>query len=143
MAISYINIFKEILDKLLEVFKTEFKGSLPVYVGKEEMAGTQSLRIVPIRNVLLRYVLDAEDREFTLNLILAFKDINTTQRGLEQSLNVVSRIEGLVNKNKTLTTLNSEKLINCRIISTDISEFPDNGYEIIFIFKCQHTNIVR
>ena len=47
MAVSFTNNFKNILDKLESIIKTEFKGTLHTCVGYEKMHGSQYLRIVP------------------------------------------------------------------------------------------------
>ena len=33
MAVTFTNNFKNILDKLRNVLRTEFKGTLPIYIG--------------------------------------------------------------------------------------------------------------
>ena len=115
MATNYTNNFKNILDRLISIFRDEFKGSLPVYIGKEEPTGTQHLRLIPVGSSLSEYNASSELREYTINFILTFKDVNTTQKGLEQVLRLISRIE-----------------------STDISELPETGYSVFFVYQCQH-----
>ena len=55
MATSFTNNWKNILDKLENIFKTEFKGAMKVYVGGSVDAGNQYLRIDPTGSDLLDY----------------------------------------------------------------------------------------
>ncbi len=73
MPITFTNNFKNILDKLQSVFRTEFKNTLPVFVGEEnEKVGSQFLRLDPIGSELIEYNVNAELREFTINFFLYF-----------------------------------------------------------------------
>jgi hypothetical protein len=38
MAVNFTNNFTNILNKLRNVLRTEFKGTLPVYIGHEQKA---------------------------------------------------------------------------------------------------------
>tara|TARA_Y100000114_G_C11740518_1_gene318682 strand:- start:1251 stop:1682 length:432 start_codon:yes stop_codon:yes gene_type:complete len=138
MATNYTNNFKNILDRLTSIFRDEFKGSLPVYIGKEEPTGTQHLRLIPVGSSLSEYNASSELREYTINFILTFKDVNTTQKGLEQVLRLISRIESLVMDNISMELEDRSNTINCRIESTDISELPETGYSVFFVYQCQH-----
>ena len=56
MAISFTNNWKNILDKLQNILRAEFKGALPVYIGNEEdKAGSQYLSLDPAGSELLEY----------------------------------------------------------------------------------------
>ena len=56
MPVTFTNNFKNILDKLQSILRTEFKNTLPVYVGEDnEKAGSQYLRIDPESSNLLEY----------------------------------------------------------------------------------------
>ena len=61
MAVSFTNNFKNILDKLESIVKTEFKGALPTCVGYEKMHGTQYLRIIPLSSELVVKLIKLED----------------------------------------------------------------------------------
>ena len=138
MPTTFTNNFKNILDKLKSVFRSEFKGSLPTYIGKDEPQGTQYIRLIPIGSVLSRYNASSELREYSINFLLTFKDANTTERGLDQVLRLISRIESLVMDNVSMTLSDSTNAINCRMESTDITELPETGYNVFFVYKCQH-----
>ena len=138
MPTTFTNNFKNILDKLKDVFRVEFKGALPTYVGKDEPQGTQYLRLVPIGSTLSSYNVTSELREYSINFLLTFKDANTAEKGLEQVLRLISRIESLVMDNMSMTLSDSSSAINCRVQSTNIDELTETGYSVLFIYKCQH-----
>ena len=52
MAVTFTNNWKNILDKLRSILRTEFKGALPVYIGEEGSEGTQFVRLDPIGSEL-------------------------------------------------------------------------------------------
>ena len=63
MAVSFTNNFKNILDKLRNVLRTEFKGTLPVYIGHEQKEqGNQYLRLDPVGSTLNEYNTKSEMR---------------------------------------------------------------------------------
>ena len=65
MAVSFTNNFKNILDKLRNVLRTEFKGTLPIYIGHDtKEVATQYLRLNPIGSTLNEYNVNGEIREF-------------------------------------------------------------------------------
>jgi hypothetical protein len=53
MPITFTNNWKNILDKLENILKTEFKNSVPVYRGKESPAGNQFVRLQPLSRLLI------------------------------------------------------------------------------------------
>ena len=68
MPVTFTNNFKNILDKLHSILRTEFGNTLPVYVGEEnEKAGRQYLRLDPVGSELIEYSISSELREFTVN----------------------------------------------------------------------------
>ena len=46
MPVTYTNNWKNIADKLQNIFRSEFGASLPVYLGEGDYAGTQFLKIL-------------------------------------------------------------------------------------------------
>ena len=138
MPTTFTNNFKNILDKLKSIFRVEFGKVLSVYMGKDEPQGTQYLRLIPIGSDLSSYNVSSELREYTINFLLTFKDANTTEKGLEQVLRLISRIESLIMDNVSMTLSDSTNAINCRVESTDITELSEAGYNVFFIYKCQH-----
>ena len=145
MATSFTNNWKNILDKLENVFRTEFGNALPVYTGEvNEKAGSQYLRFDPVGSELLEYNATSETREFSVNMFLYFGDKSESRTKLDAVLRLVSRIESLVMDNVSMTYTNensaTERLMNCRIDSTQLDSNEDDteNYVVLFEFKTLH-----
>ena len=140
MATSFTNNWKNILDKLENVFRTEFSNALPVYTGEvNEKAGNQYLRFDPVGSDLLEYNVTSETREFSINMFLYFGDKSESRTKLDAILRLVSRIESLVVDNITMTLSDSSSAFNCRIESTLLDAVEDTeSYVVLFDFKCMH-----
>tara|TARA_R110002110_G_scaffold11772_1_gene56354 strand:+ start:193 stop:630 length:438 start_codon:yes stop_codon:yes gene_type:complete len=140
MAISYANNFKNILDKLRNVLRTEFKNALPVYVGHETKdVGTQYLRLNPIGSELLEYNISSELREFTIEMYYYFSEPNVNKNALDQVLRVTSRIEALIHDNISMTLSDSSRCINCRIETTELNALDEeNEYVVQLTWIGQH-----
>ena len=79
MAIDPINNWKNITERLRNLFRSEFGNTLPIYIGHETRnAGTQYLRIDPVSSEMIEYSKTYELKEFTLNLFFysSMKDVN-------------------------------------------------------------------
>ena len=140
MAITFTNNFKNILDKLRNILRTEFKNALPVYIGHESaQAGAQFLRLDPIGSELLTYMVNSETREFTVNMYYYFLDKNIKKTSLDHVLRYVSRIEALVHDNISMTLTDSTDAFNCRVESTALNSLEEeNEYVVEMIWKGQH-----
>ena len=140
MATSFTNNWKNILDKLENVFRTEFSNALPVYTGEvNEKAGSQYLRFDPVGSDLLEYNVTSETREFSINMFLYFGDKSESRTKLDAILRLVSRIESLVVDNITMTLSDSTSAFNCRIESTLLDAVEDTeNYVVLFDFKGLH-----
>ena len=141
MAITFTNNWKNILDKLESILKTEFKGAVPVFRGKEIPAGNQFIRLDPVGSTLSEYSVSSEMREFTINIQYVFSGGNLNKRALDTVLRFVSRTEALIHDNITMTLSDSPatEAFNCRFISTDIGASDDEStYIVSWIFMCQH-----
>ena len=141
MAVTFTNNFKNILDKLREILRTEFKGALPVYIGHESaQASSQFLRLDPIGSELLTYMVTGEQREFTVNIYYYFLDKNIKKTSLDHVLRYVSRIEALMHDYTSTTLTDSSNLYNGRIESTALNTLEEeNEYVVEFVWKGQHT----
>ena len=140
MATSFTNNWKNILDKLENVFRTEFSNALPVYTGEvNEKAGNQYLRFDPVGSELLEYNVSSETREFSINMFLYFGDKSESRTKLDAILRLVSRIESLVVDNISMTLSDSSSAFNCRIESTLLDAVEDTeSYVVLFDYKCMH-----
>ena len=140
MATSFTNNWKNLLDKLENVFRTEFSNALPVYTGEvNEKAGNQYLRFDPVGSELLEYNVSSETREFSINMFLYFWDKSESRTKLDAILRLVSRIESLVVDNISMTLSDSSSAFNCRIESTLLDAVEDTeSYVVLFDYKCMH-----
>ena len=140
MAVTFTNNFKNILDKLRNILRDEFKGALPVYIGHESsQASSQFLRLDPVGSELNEYSVSSETREFTVNMYYYFLDKNIKKTSLDHVLRYVSRIEALVHDNIAIDLSDSTRLFNCRVESTALNSLEDeNEYVVKMIWKGQH-----
>tara|TARA_R110002020_G_scaffold290190_1_gene505658 strand:+ start:1548 stop:1985 length:438 start_codon:yes stop_codon:yes gene_type:complete len=141
MAVTFTNNFKNILDKLRNILRTEFKGAVPVYIGHESaQAGTQFIRLDPVGSELITYMATGEQREFTVNIYYYFLDKNIKKTSLDHVLRYVSRIEALMHDYTSTTLTDSSNLYNSRIESTALNTLEEeNEYVVEFVWKGQHT----
>ena len=141
MAVSFTNNFKNILDKLRNILRTEFKNALPVYIGHESsQASSQFVRLDPVGSELITYMVTGEQREFTVNIYYYFLDKNIKKASLDHVLRYVSRIEALMHDYTSTTLTDSSNLYNGRIESTVLNSLEDeNEYVVEFVWKGQHT----
>ena len=97
MATSFTNNWKNILDKLQSIIRSEFKNALPTYRGFDnEPSGSQYLRLIPIGSDLLEYNVSSETREFSINMMLHFKSANIKEAAIDHIFRLVSRLESLI-----------------------------------------------
>ena len=142
MPVTFTNNFKNILDKLRNVLRTEFKGTLPIYIGHEtKEVATQYLRLDPIGSNLLELTAHSETREFQVNMFYYFADPNVNKSSLDHVLRFVSRIEALIHDNISmeLGDTPATNCFNCRIESTELNALDDeNEYVVQFEWRGQH-----
>ena len=140
MPVTFTNNFKNILDKLQSILRTEFGNTLPVYVGEvNEKAGSQYLRLDPVGSELVEYSVNAELREFAINFFLYFGDKSNSRTKLDAILRLVSRIESLIHDNVALTLSDSSNLFNNRLETTTLDAIEDSeNYVVQFEFRGQH-----
>ena len=145
MPTTFTNNWKNILDKVKSVLRTEFSNTLPVYVGEEhEKLGNQYLRLDPVSSDLIEYSVKSEIREYSINIYMYIADKSQSRAKLDAVLRLVGRIESLIidNINMSYTNENSivETLYNCRIESTQLDADVDDteNYVVLFDFKGLH-----
>ena len=140
MAVTFTNNWKNILDKLRSVLRTEYGGTLPIYIGAEESnAGNQFIRLEPTGSVLSEYNVNSETREFTINVYYVFSGANVKKTALDHVLRFVSRTEALIHDNVAMTLTDSTRAFNCRFESTELnSDDEESTYVVQWVWKCQH-----
>lgn len=139
MAITFTNNWKNILDKLGNIFRSEFGNALQVCIGNEDMDSNNYVRLVPVSSSLNDYMLSSETRTFTVLIVYVFKNPNIKKRALDHVLRFVSRIEALVHDNIAMTLADSTRAFNCRVQSTQLDVGGDeNSYVVNWTWQCQH-----
>ena len=138
MAVSFTNNWKNILDKLESVLRTEFKGALPVYTGNKAPAGSTYLQLSPVGSELLEYNVTSETREFTIQILYYFLEANVRDSALDHILRTVSRIEALIHDNTAMTLTDSTRAFNCRMQSTELNAGDEDMYIVDWEYKCMH-----
>ena len=140
MPVTFTNNWKNILDKLRNILRTEFKGALPVYIGDEGQEGSQYVRLDPVGSELSEYGINSETREFTINVFYYFAEHNIKKTALDHVLRYVSRIEALIHDNTSVTLADSSNLYNCRMETTELNPDEESGvYVVQWEWKGQHT----
>ena len=145
MPVTFTNNFTNILNKLRNTLRTEFKGTLPVYIGHEQKEqGNQYLRLDPVGSTLSEYNATGEIREFQINMFYYFADPNVNKTSLDHVLRFVSRIEALIHDNTTMVLTDSSNCFNCRIEATELNALDDeNEYVVQFEWRGQHLGNVE
>ena len=140
MAVTFTNNWKNILDKLRNVLRTEYGGTLPIYIGEEESnAGNQFIRLEPVGSELSEYNATSETREFTINVYYVFSGANVKKTALDHVLRFVSRTEALIHDNVAMTLSDSSDAFNCRFESTELNtDDEESTYIVQWVYKCQH-----
>ena len=140
MPVNFTSNFTNILNKLRNTLRTEFKGTLPVYIGHEQKEqGNQYLRLDPVGSTLSEYNVNGEIREFQINMFYYFADPNVNKTSLDHVLRFVSRIEALIHDNTSMVLTDSSNCFNCRIESTQLNALDDeNEYVVQFVWQGQH-----
>ena len=137
---TFENNWKNILDKLRNVLRTEYGNTLPVYVGDEDSASSsQYIRLDPQGSELSEYSVTSEMREFTVNVFYVFSGANVKKTALDHILRFVSRTEALIHDNISMELSDGSSAFNCRFESTELgTDEEENVYIVNWVWKCQH-----
>ena len=138
MAVSFTNNWKNILDKLENTLRTEFKGALPIYRGNKAPAGSTYLQLNPVGSELLEYNVTSETREFTIQILYYFLEANVKDSALDHIMRMVSRIEALIHDNTVMILSDSSQAFNCRMQSTELNAGDEDMYVVEWEYKCMH-----
>ena len=140
MAVSFANNWKNILDKLRNVLRTEHGNSLPIFIGDEDSAASsQYIRLDPQGSELSEYSVTSEMREFTINVFYVFSGANVKKTALDHILRFVSRTEALIHDYISMELSDGSSAFNCRFESTELgTDEEENVYIVNWVWKCQH-----
>ena len=139
MAVTYTNNWKNVADKLRNIFRNEFGGSLPVYVGEGNYADSQFLKIIPTSNEIIEKYAKGELREYIFQINYYLMDSNISQNAIIKMLRVLSRIESLIANNRTFTLADSSSINHSRLVDYEILESEDEVQYIVEMdYRCIH-----
>ena len=135
---TFENNWKNILDKLRSVLRTEYGNSLPVFIGDEDSStSSQYIRLDPQSSELMEYNVTSEMREFTINVFYVFSGVNVKKTALDHILRFVSRTEALIRNNITMTLSDSTKAYECMFESTELgTDEEENVYIVSWVWQC-------
>ena len=144
MPVSYTPNFKNVLDKLRSILRSEFKQTVQVFIGhEEEVSGsTQYIRLDPVGSELTTMRSSGETREYEVQMYFYFINANIENKNaLDHVLRIISRIEATVVNNRATTLKDSSDLFNCRVDSTELDALDkENEYVVLLVWKGQHTS---
>ena len=141
MAVSFTNNWKNILDKLRSVLRTEYGNTLPVFIGDEDSStSSQYIRLDPQGSEFLEYNVNSETRKFTVNVFYVFSGANVKKTALDHILRFVSRTEALIHDNISMELADNTEAINCRLESTELgTDEEENVYIVNWVWTGIHT----
>mgnify|MGYP003148449335 FL=1 len=139
MPVTFTNNWKNILDKLSNILRTEYKGAVPVYKGDSNRGGTQFIRLLPQSSSLSEYNATSETREFFILVQYYYSNKNIKDTALDHILRMVSRTEALIHDNISMTLSDSSSAFNCRFDNTELNTGEEEGvYLVEWEWRCQH-----
>ena len=134
---TFENNWKNILDKLRSVLRTEYGNTLPVFIGDEDSASSsQYIRLDPQGSELVEQNVGYETREFTVNVFYVFSGVNMKKTALDHILRFVSRTEALIHDNGSMD-LTVGTAHDCRFQSTELgTDEEENVYIVSWVWQC-------
>ena len=134
---TFENNWKNILDKLRSVLRTEYGNTLPVFIGDEDSStSSQYIRLDPQSSELVEQNVGYETREFTVNVFYVFSGVNVKKTALDHILRFVSRTEALIHDNGSMD-LASGTAHDCRFQSTELgTDEEENVYIVSWVWQC-------
>jgi len=132
--ISFTNIWEDkILDTIRTFLNNEFAGTIPIYTGDFKDMGNQSIRLNPIGSDLLSFSIEAESREYIMDVSYTFKEKSVKKDTWEHILRQLSHIESLFHDNVigSNNTFYDGRLEECRINEKTEEEEVIEGLNVI------------
>ena len=140
MPVSAYNNFENILDKLENLFKSEFGSQLKIHRSLEDhIKDMQYLRMFPISSNNVLYNNVSEIRDFNIGLELHYKHNNIKKRQIDQIMRYATRIEAVIDDNLKMTLSDSTIAYDCKINDSSVT-VEDDGYMVELNYNCLHDN---
>ena len=141
MAVTYTNVWKNVLTALMSKIRAEMK--CPVYSDWDsEIKGNQLIRVIPIGSVQGDVTKFSEHRTFNMEVKYYFLNRKDSQFQ-NYVLNQVSILEALIHDNPTISLADSTTAYNVMIGDLELNAEDENEeYEDYFIagwdLSCEH-----
>ena len=140
MPVSAYNNFENKLDKLENLFKSEFGSQLKIHRSLEDhIKDMQYLRMFPISSNNVLYNNVSEIRDFNIGLELHYKHNNIKKRQIDQIMRYATRIEAVIDDNLKMTLSDSTIAYDCKINDSSVT-VEDDGYMVELNYNCLHDN---
>ena len=143
MPITFTNNWKNILDRLENILRTEFKGAMPIHRGQAKTLGNQYLIMNPTGSTLVEYNSASQLVEYDISISYHFRDPNMKKNSLDHVFRQISRIEALIHDYTATTLSDSTNLFNIHLGSCDLNiSDSDSEYVVGWDLSCQHVSNV-
>ena len=131
MAITFVNNWKNILDKLRSVLRAEFKKVVPVYIGSENVRNSsQYIRLEPVGSSVVDYNSSKNLKEYTVSVEYVFTSANMKKTALDNVLRVVERTQHLINDNSSMTLADSTNAFDCKFTESSLNTDEAEGLAV-------------
>ena len=143
MAITFVNNWKNVLDKLRSVLRTEFKKAVPVYIGNEDVRNSsQYIRLEPISSSVVDYNSSKNLKEYTVNVEYVFTGANIKKTASDNVLRVIERTQHLINDNTSMTLADSTEAFDCKFTESELSTDESEGIDVsTWTWTCLHMDV--
>tara|TARA_Y100001963_G_C6782611_1_gene450840 strand:- start:2745 stop:3194 length:450 start_codon:yes stop_codon:yes gene_type:complete len=148
MPTTFTNNWKNIIDKLESVLRSEFGNTLSIYRGhQDKKVANQYLQLNPSGSELIEYTVKQEIREFSIQIFYKLLDNNMKESTLDYIMRIIARVESLIHDNTSMTFTNensaTEQAYNCRLESMEMNTGDeDDVYIVEWEWRCLHrTNL--
>ena len=143
MAITFVNNWKNILDKLRSVLRTEFKKAVPVYIGNEDVRNSsQYIRLDPVSSSVVDYNSSKNLKEYTVSVEYVFTGANMKKTSTDNVLRVIERTQHLINDNTSMTLEDSTQAFDCKFTDSELSTDESEGINVsTWNWTCLHMDI--
>ena len=143
MAITFVNNWKNVLDKLRGVLRTEFKKTVPVYIGNEDVRNSsQYIRLEPISSSVVDYNSSKNLKEYTVNVEYVFTGANIKKTASDNVLRVIERTQHLINDNTSMTLADSTEAFDCNFTESELSTDESEEIDVsTWTWTCLHMDV--
>ena len=140
MAVTFVNNWKNILDKLRSVLRAEFKKAVPIYIGNEDVRNSsQYIRLEPVGSSVVDYNSSKNLKEYTVSVEYVFTSANMKKTATDNVLRIVERTQHLINDNSSMTLADSTNAFDCKFTESDLSTDEAEGLAVsTWNWTCLH-----